>query len=140
MMTKISMVDLSKYKANRKLQVEYFLNSLGEEWTPMTIKDIRIKFFKNSRSFTDTCLKDLEEAGVIEKKSGQWSYVNGRHIMNSNLWRKVKLEVTKTQSVIEEEEFWRDWNPKIMIEEPAPEDADFGEANGIEGLIETIDV
>jgi hypothetical protein len=91
-MTKRCMEYLSKYKGDRKLQVENFLKSLNEEWKGITVTDIQNKFFKGSRSFTLSCLKDLEEASIIDKKSGHWSYVNSKWTMNSNVY-KLKLSV-----------------------------------------------
>ena len=131
---------LSKYKGDRKLQVEDFLKSLNEEWKAITVTDIQNKFFKRSRSFTLSCLKDLEEASIIEKKSGEFTYVNSKWVMNSNMYRLLTVEEHEVKSIIEEDDWFKNWNPKKMSKDTSIEDEDFGEADGIEGIIESIDL
>jgi hypothetical protein len=139
-MTKRCMEYLSKYKGDRKLQVEDFLKSLNEEWKAITVTDIQNKFFKRSRSFTLSCLKDLEEASIIEKKSGEFTYVNSKWVMNSNMYRLLTVEEHEVKSIIEEDDWFKNWNPKKMSKDTSIEDEDFGEADGIEGIIESIDL
>jgi len=76
------------FKEKRLLQVQDFLNHLSNEWSDMTNKQIRYKFFKNSRSFTDEAIKILEENSIIEvdRATGK-SYVDGKWIMNANRYR-----------------------------------------------------
>ena len=131
---------LSKYKGDRKLQVENFLKSLNDEWTAITVTDIQNKFFKKSRSFTLSCLKDLEEASIIEKKSGEFTYVNSKWLMNSNMYRLITVEEHEVKSIIEEDDWFTNWNPKKISKDTSIEDEDFGEADGIEGVIESIDL
>lgn len=131
---------LSKYKGDRKLQVENFLKSLNDEWKAITVTDIQNKFFKRSRSFTLSCLKDLEEASIIEKKSGEFTYVNSKWVMNSNMYRLLTVEEHEVKSIIEEDDWFTNWNPKKMSKDTSIEDEDFGEADGIEGVIESIEL
>ena len=142
---------LSKYKGDRKLQVENFLKSLNEEWKAITVTDIQNKFFKRSRSFTLSCLKDLEEASIIEKKSGEFTYVNSKWVMNSNMYRLITVNQHEVYSpveayevyyspILEEDDWFTNWNPKKISKDTSIEDEDFGEADGIEGVIESIDL
>jgi len=89
------------FNEKRLPQVEDFLNHLNNEWSDFTNKQLRIKFFNNSRSFTDQAIRILEEKGMIEvdRYVGK-SYVDGKFIMSPNRYRllsgesKVMSEVT----------------------------------------------
>lgn len=94
------------FKSKRQLQVQNFLNYLSSEWSDMTNKQIRYKFFNNSRSFTDEAIKKLEENDIIEvDRSTGKSYVDGKWIMNSNRYR---LHNGGSKKVFTEEAFFNE--------------------------------
>lgn len=52
-----------------------------------------------------------------------------------------QLEIDyKISQVIEEDDWFSNWEPDSKLNEKSPEDEDFGESDGIDGLIETIKI
>jgi Mn-dependent DtxR family transcriptional regulator len=86
------------FNEKRLNQVKEFVGYLTNDWSNITNKQIRSKFFNNSRSFTDEALKTLEENSIIEVERGGKVYVNSKWIMNSNRYRLFSGSSAKTVS------------------------------------------
>jgi hypothetical protein len=93
------------FNKKRLPQVTNFIGSLGKEWLAMTNKQIRSKYFNNSRSFTDETIKILEEKSIIEvdRSVDSKTYIDGKWVMNSNRYR---LFNGTTPKVISEKVFF----------------------------------
>jgi hypothetical protein len=73
--------------------VKDFLNDLNGDFKPMSYRHITKKYFKNSRSLIDFCLKDkehgLETLGIIEIRRHDRVYSGGKFTGIQNEYRMV---------------------------------------------------
>ena len=94
------------FKSKRLHQVNGFIGSLSNDWSSMTNKQIRFKFFNKSRSFTDEALRILEENNIIEiDRTAGRSYVDSKWVMNSHRYR---LASSSTPKFISEKTFFNE--------------------------------
>lgn len=100
------------FNEKRLHQVNAFIGSLSNDWSSMTNKQIRYKFFNKSRSFTDDALRILEENNIIEiDKSAGRSYVDGKWIMNSHRYR---LSTHSEPKVISQKAFFNQEEGRVL--------------------------
>jgi hypothetical protein len=130
-----------------------FISSLNYEWKELTLEYIIKRFYKGNKN-ASKFINILVENKIILKRKG---IVAGKTIINK-LGNKVPIrgansyclpnpidkenifndEVKTDTSILDKE--WLDWNPKKVFKEQDIEDFDYGESDGLEGLIESIDV
>jgi hypothetical protein len=92
-----------RFKGERLQQVNKFVASLTSEFKALSLKEIEKDFFNNSRSFREQCISFLEGSGIIEiNRPISRSYVNGRWVTNSNLYRLTVESDKKDTAVVYE--------------------------------------
>jgi hypothetical protein len=100
------------FNEKRLHQVNGFIRSLSNDWSSMTNKQIRYKFFNKSRSFTDEALRILEENNIIEiDRSAGRSYVDGKWAMNSH---RYKLSTSSESKVISQKSFFNEKEGRVV--------------------------
>lgn len=81
------------YNEKQLICVKNFLNDLTSEFKPMSYRHITKKYFKNSRSLIDFCLKDkehgLEALGIIEVRRHDRIYSGGKFTGVQNEYRMI---------------------------------------------------
>lgn len=136
-------------------QSKDFMASLNYEWKELSLEYIIKRYYKgnkNAGKFINILISNnlvLKKKGIVAGKSVINKSGNKVPIRGCNSYRlpepvlEVKElfgssnEIQTTPSVLDNE--WLEWNPKKIYQETSIEDIDFGEADGIDGLIESID-
>jgi hypothetical protein len=136
-------------------QSKDFISSLNYEWKELSLEYIIKRHYKGNKN-AGKFINILVSNNLVLKKKG---IVAGKTVINKS-GNKVPIrgcnsyrlpdpileakelfggsnEVQVTTSVLDDE--WLNWNPKKIYVETSIEDIDFGEADGIDGLIESID-
>lgn len=137
-------------------QSKDFILSLNYEWKELSLEYIIKRYYKGNKN-AGKFINILVSNNIILKKKG---IVAGRSVINK-LGNKVPIrgcnsyripepiievkelfggsnDVTINRTILDDE--WLNWNPKKIYVEKSIEDIDFGEADGIDGLIESIDI
>lgn len=136
-------------------QSKDFMASLNYEWKELSLEYIIKRYYKgnkNAGKFINTLISNnlvLKKKGIVAGKSvinksgnkvpirGCNSYRLPESVLESKELFGPSNEIQTTPSVLDNE--WLEWNPKKIYVEKSIEDVDFGEADGIDGLIESID-
>jgi hypothetical protein len=107
------------------------------------IEKARIECYKKNEIPTQKKIVELTGLSIATVKRNWRKEINDLNDIKVDRVDEVQLErdYKLSQLVVEEEDDWfKDWQPKKRLEEKAPEDKDFGESDGIEGLIECLDI
>lgn len=108
------------------------------------IEIARIECQKQNISPTQKKICEMTGLGIATIKRNwnkEYKNINDIQINNDELNNEIEMiRDIKISQVIEEDEFWQNWEPEKKYNEKSIEDEDFGEADGIEGIIETIDL
>ena len=136
-------------------QSKDFMVNLNYEWKELSLEYIVKKYYrgnKNASKFINILVTNnlvLKKKGIVAGKSVINKLGNKVPIRGCNSYRlpdpileskelfagsnKIQIE----PSVLDDD--WLNWNPKKIYQEVSIEDKDYGEADGIDGVIESID-
>lgn len=108
------------------------------------IEMARIECQKQNISPTQKTICEMTGLGIATIKRNwkkEYKNINDIEINNDDTNNEIEMiRDIKISQVIEEDEFWQNWEPEKKYNEKTIEDEDFGEADGIDGIIETIDL
>ena len=108
------MKDLLKHlPVDRQNQTLRFITDLPIQ--NLSNKSIRLKYFKNSRSFCDDIIKYLETNNIIRVERPGNTYVNGKWVAQTNTYTSVGAEKKVDVADVRIFEFE---NKNIVIEKP----------------------
>ena len=108
------------------------------------IEMARIECQKQNISPTQKTISEMTGLGIATVKRNwkkEYKNINDIEINNDEINNEIEMiRDTKISQVIEEDEFWQNWEPEKKYNEKTIEDEDFGEADGIDDFIESINI